>query len=59
MGERYITTDGTFFEDMRAKERRILAQIDPSALAILDAEEAEIEREYQEELAREALEGET
>lgn len=35
------STDGTFFADFRAEERRILSKIDPSALAILDAEDAE------------------
>ena len=47
------STDGTFFEDMRAAERRILAEIDPEALKILDQEDAEMEQRYQEELARE------
>ena len=48
------STDGTFFADCRAEERRILSKIDPSALAILDAEDAEIERE--EQRLREAME---
>jgi len=38
------TTDGTFFDDMRRKEREILAEIDPEALKILDEEDAEWER---------------
>lgn len=51
--EEWCTTDGTFFEDMRAMERKILAEIDPEALVILDQEEEEMEREYQEEPVRE------
>ncbi len=43
------TMDGTFFEDMRRKEREILAEIDPEALKILDEEDAERERLYAEE----------
>lgn len=42
-------TDGTFFDDMRRKEREILAEIDPEALKILDEEDAERERFYAEE----------
>lgn len=41
------STDGTFFADCRAEERRILSEIDPSALAILDAEDAKILQEKQ------------
>ena len=34
-------TDGTFFEDMRAKERKILEEIDPEGLKELDRIDAE------------------
>ena len=44
--QRIITTDGTFFEDMRAAERRILKELgDEEALKILDEEEAEADKE--------------
>ncbi len=33
-----ISTDGSFFEDMRAKERRIIAEIDPDSLDEFDKE---------------------
>ena len=41
-GGRPIETDGSFFDDMRAAERRIIAEIDPEGLADLDREEAEL-----------------
>lgn len=44
--QRTIETDGSFFDDLRSMERRILTERgDTEALAILDAEEAEIDAE--------------
>ena len=41
MKQDFITTDGTFFDDMRAKERKILEELgDTEALKLLDEEEA-------------------
>lgn len=40
--QRTIETDGSFFDDLRSMERRILTERgDTEALAILDAEDAE------------------
>lgn len=44
--QRAIETDGSFFDDLRSMERRILTERgDTEALAILDAEEAEMDAE--------------
>ncbi len=44
--QRTIETDGSFFDDLRSMERRILTERgDTEALAILDAEEAEMDAE--------------
>ena len=44
--QRTIETDGSFFDDMRSMERRILTERgDTEALAILDAEHAEANAE--------------
>lgn len=44
--QRTIETDGSFFDDLRSMERRILTERgDAEALAILDAEEAEMDAE--------------
>ncbi len=47
-------TDGTFFENMRQMERRILTKYgDTEALAILDEEDRIEREEYEEELRQE------
>ena len=44
--QRTIETDGSFFDDLRSMERRILTERDDTeALAILDAEDAEANTE--------------
>ena len=44
--QRTIETDGSFFDDLRNMERRILTERgDTEALAILDAEDAEMDAE--------------
>lgn len=44
--QRTIETDGSFFDDLRSMERRILTERgDTEALAILDAEDAETNAE--------------
>ena len=44
--QRVIETDGDFFDSLRDMERRILTERgDTEALAILDAEEAEMDAE--------------
>lgn len=44
--QRVIETDGDFFDNLRDMERRILTERgDTEALAILDAEEAEMDAE--------------
>lgn len=44
--QRTIETDGSFFDDLRSMERRILTERgDTEALAILDAEDAEMDAE--------------
>lgn len=44
--QRTIETDGSFFDDLRSMERRILTERgDTEALAILDAEDAEANAE--------------
>lgn len=44
--QRTIETDGSFFDDLRNMERRILTERgDTEALAILNAEEAEMDAE--------------
>lgn len=44
--QRAIETDGSFFDDLRSMERRILTERgDTEALAILDAEDAEANAE--------------
>lgn len=45
------TTDGNFFEDMKAAERAILEKIDPDAIPLLDKEERIAQEEYEKELA--------
>ena len=45
-----VYADGTFFDDMRAAERRILEELgDTEALKILDEAEARAQKEYEEE----------
>lgn len=44
--QKTIETDGSFFDDLRDMERRILTERgDTEALAILDAEDAEMDAE--------------
>ena len=44
--QRAIETDGSFFDDLRSMERRILTERgDTEALAILDAEDTEANAE--------------
>jgi hypothetical protein len=44
--QRTIETDGSFFDDLRSMERRILTERgDTEALAILDAEDAKANTE--------------
>lgn len=44
--QRTIETDGSFFDDLRSMERRILTERgDTEALAILDAEDVEANAE--------------
>ena len=51
MKQGYISTDGSFFDDMRAKERKILEELgDTEALKLLDEEEEAARKEYEEEL---------
>ncbi|MBO6271035.1 MAG: hypothetical protein J6N19_18045 [Clostridium sp.] len=50
MKKDYVSADGSFFDDMRAKERKILEELgDEEALKILDEEEAAARKEYEEE----------
>lgn len=55
MKQDYISTDGSFFDDMRAKERKILQELgDTEALRILEEEEAAAQKEYEEESKNDA-----
>lgn len=46
----YVSADGSFFDDMRAKERKILEELgDEEALKLLDEEEAAARKEYEDE----------
>lgn len=55
MKQDYISTDGSFFDDMRAKERKILQELgDTEALRILEEEEAAAKKEYEEESKNDA-----
>ena len=54
MKKDYVTADGSFFDDMRAKERKILEELgDEEALKLLDAEEEAARKEFEEEAKNE------